>query len=158
MVTRKKPTSSGMIYPFMLRRTKEQVAKDLPDKTEMILWCSMEKDQRYVYDEYKEYYRDMLMQKIDEGGLAKAGIYVLEGLLRLRQICDHPALLKEKKGAGHRAFFYTIKTLVVAQIHGGALLYKKTLRVNTPLSELGFIDWWMNFDGVLYACLEPTEL
>jgi SNF2 family DNA or RNA helicase len=85
-----------MIYPFILRRTKEQVAVDLPDKTEMILWCNMDKRQRYVYDEYKEYYRTMLLQKIDEEGLAKAGIYVLEGLLRLRQICDHPALLKDK--------------------------------------------------------------
>ncbi len=83
-----------MVYPFMLRRTKEQVAKDLPDKTEMILWCSMDKAQRSIYDEYKNYYRNMLLKKIDEEGLGKSGIYVLEGLLRLRQICDHPALIK----------------------------------------------------------------
>ncbi len=85
-----------MIYPFMLRRTKAQVATDLPDKTEMVLWCNMEKDQRRVYDKYKEYYRQLLLEKIDEEGIAKAGIYVLEGLLRLRQICDHPALLKDE--------------------------------------------------------------
>ncbi len=83
-----------MVYPFMLRRTKEQVATDLPDKTEMILWCSMNKAQRGIYDEYKNYYRNMLLKKIDEEGMGKSGIYVLEGLLRLRQICDHPALIK----------------------------------------------------------------
>lgn len=84
-----------MVYPFMLRRTKEQVATDLPDKTEMILWCSMNKAQRSIYDEYKNYYRNMLLKKIEEEGMGKSGIYVLEGLLRLRQICDHPALIKE---------------------------------------------------------------
>jgi non-specific serine/threonine protein kinase len=85
-----------MVYPFMLRRTKEQVAPDLPDKTETILWCSMSKAQRAMYDEYKNYYRNMLLKKIDEEGMGKSGIYVLEGLLRLRQICDHPALLKDE--------------------------------------------------------------
>ncbi|MVN21568.1 DEAD/DEAH box helicase [Mucilaginibacter arboris] len=84
-----------MVYPFMLRRTKEQVATDLPDKTETILWCSMNKGQRSIYDEYKNYYRNMLLKKIEEEGMGKSGIYVLEGLLRLRQICDHPALIKE---------------------------------------------------------------
>jgi hypothetical protein len=86
-----------LIYPFLLRRTKEQVAKDLPDKTEMILWCNMSKEQRKVYDEYKNYYRNALLKKIDEEGLGKAGIYVLEGLLKLRQICDHPSLVKDKE-------------------------------------------------------------
>ena len=87
-----------MVYPFMLRRTKEQVATDLPDKTETILWCSMNKAQRAMYDEYKNYYRNMLLKKIDEEGMGKSGIYVLEGLLRLRQICDHPALIKGDAG------------------------------------------------------------
>ena len=84
-----------MVYPFLLRRTKGQVAKDLPDKTETILWCEMDRKQRAVYNEYKEYYRTALLQKIEEEGMAKAGIYILEGLLRLRQICDSPQLVKD---------------------------------------------------------------
>jgi SNF2 family DNA or RNA helicase len=86
-----------LVYPFMLRRTKEQVAKDLPAKTETILWCIMGKAQRQLYDEYKNHYRNLLLKKIDEEGIGKAGIYVLEGLLRLRQICDHPRLLKDEE-------------------------------------------------------------
>ena len=86
-----------LIYPFLLRRTKEQVAKDLPDKTETILWCQMGKEQQAVYDDYKNYYRKMLMKKIAEDGMAKAGMYVLEGLLRLRQICDSPQLVKDEE-------------------------------------------------------------
>jgi len=85
-----------MIYPFLLRRTKEQVAPDLPNKTETILWCEMGREQRSIYESYRKYYRDMILKKIDEVGMGKAGIYVLEGLLRLRQICDHPNLLKDE--------------------------------------------------------------
>jgi len=85
-----------LIYPFILRRTKEQVATDLPDKTETVLWCKMNKEQRDVYDEYKNYYRHQLMDKIEVDGMGNASMYILEGLLRLRQICDSPALIKDK--------------------------------------------------------------
>ncbi|MBD0375812.1 MAG: DEAD/DEAH box helicase, partial [Flavisolibacter sp.] len=84
-----------LVYPFLLRRTKEQVANDLPDKTETILWCQLPKEQRSVYEDYKNYYRSLLLKKIEEEGMAKAGIYVLEGLLRLRQICDSPQLVND---------------------------------------------------------------
>lgn len=90
-------TLRTMIKPFMLRRTKSEVAVDLPDKTETILWCQMEKDQKSMYDEYKDYYRHALSQKIEEEGIAKSGMYILEGLLRLRQICDDPRLVKDKE-------------------------------------------------------------
>jgi non-specific serine/threonine protein kinase len=84
-----------LINPFTLRRTKEQVAKDLPDKTVMVLWCTMEAEQRRIYNDYRDRYKSTLMKRIDEEGLGKSGVYVLEGLLRLRQICDHPALVEK---------------------------------------------------------------
>jgi non-specific serine/threonine protein kinase len=87
-----------LIFPFTLRRTKEQVAKDLPDKTVSVLWCTMEAEQRKLYNHYRDGYRNRLLKKIDEEGIAKSGIDVLEGLLRLRQLCDHPALVEKKEG------------------------------------------------------------
>jgi superfamily II DNA or RNA helicase len=87
-----------LVYPFILRRTKEQVARDLPDKTEMILWCEMGEEQRKIYDQFKESYRSALLDRIAEEGMGKSSIYILEGLTKLRQICDSPALLKG--GAG----------------------------------------------------------
>ncbi|HLO56389.1 MAG TPA: SNF2-related protein [Saprospiraceae bacterium] len=90
-------TLRTMIKPFMLRRTKSEVAVDLPEKTETILWCQMDKAQKSMYDEYKDYYRHALTQKIEEEGMAKSGMYILEGLLRLRQICDDPRLVKDKE-------------------------------------------------------------
>lgn len=86
-----------LINPFTLRRTKEQVAKDLPDKTVTVLWCTMEAEQRKLYNQYREGYKNKLLKKIDEEGIAKSGMDVLEGLLRLRQICDHPALVNKSE-------------------------------------------------------------
>lgn len=84
-----------LIHPFTLRRTKEQVAKDLPDKTVTVLWCTMAAEQRRVYNNFRDRYRTRLLKKIDEEGIAKSGLDVLEGLLRLRQICDHPMLVNK---------------------------------------------------------------
>lgn len=86
-----------LIHPFTLRRTKEQVAKDLPDKTVTVLWCTMEASQRKLYNEYRDGYRSKLLKKIDDEGIAKSGLDVLEGLLRLRQICDHPVLVNDSE-------------------------------------------------------------
>lgn len=85
-----------IIYPFMMRRTKQKVALDLPDKTESIMWCEMGKEQRKFYNNKREFYRKKLLEKIEAEGLAKSGLMVLEGLLRLRQICDSPLLLNEE--------------------------------------------------------------
>ena len=85
-----------LIKPFMLRRTKEQVAKDLPAKTESILWCEMNADQRKIYDEVKTYYRLAISKSISQEGIEKSSFKILEGLLKLRQICDSPKLLKSK--------------------------------------------------------------
>jgi len=87
-----------LIHPFTLRRTKEQVAKDLPDKTVTVLWCVMDSRQRKLYNQYRDGYRNKLLKKIDEQGIARSGMDVLEGLLRLRQLCDHPSLVSENDG------------------------------------------------------------
>ncbi|VAW13245.1 DEAD/DEAH box helicase-like protein [hydrothermal vent metagenome] len=86
---------SKLISPFLLRRTKDQVAKELPSKTEQIFYCTMGKAQQDLYDAYRNKYRDYLMGKIEDVGLGKSKMYVLEGLTKLRQICDSPKLLKD---------------------------------------------------------------
>ena len=84
-----------LLYPFILRRTKEQVAKDLPEKTETILFCEMEDAQRNVYDIYRNSYRNKILGVIDEQGVGKSQLTILQGLMKLRQICDSPAILNE---------------------------------------------------------------
>lgn len=84
-----------LLYPFILRRTKEQVAKDLPEKTETILFCEMETAQRNVYDTYKNAYRNKILGVIDEQGVGRSQLTILQGLMKLRQICDSPSILNE---------------------------------------------------------------
>lgn len=84
-----------IISSFILRRTKEQVASELPPKTEDVIYCEMEGEQRKIYDAFRNDYRNKLLSRIEEDGLAKSKIFVLEGLMKLRQICDSPALLKD---------------------------------------------------------------
>ena len=84
-----------IINPFVLRRTKELVAKELPPKVEDVIYCEMETEQRKIYDAYRNKYRNKLLEKIEEEGLGKSKFMVLEALTRLRQICDSPALLKD---------------------------------------------------------------
>src|SRR5579863_6061822 len=84
-----------LLFPFILRRTKEQVAKDLPEKTETILFCEMEEEQRKVYDAYRNDYRDKILGTIESQGIQRSQLTILQGLMKLRQICDSPAILNE---------------------------------------------------------------
>lgn len=79
--------------PFILRRTKEQVAKDLPEKTETILWCTMGSSQKNVYQEILESSRSSIFLEIKNNGLAKSKLSILQAMTRLRQVCSSPALL-----------------------------------------------------------------
>ncbi|MFH2002438.1 MAG: DEAD/DEAH box helicase, partial [Planctomycetota bacterium] len=82
-----------VVRPFILRRTKQAVAPELPDKLEQTLYCDLNSDERKRYDEVRQYYRASLLGKVDALGLKKAKIQVLEALLRLRQASCHPGLL-----------------------------------------------------------------
>jgi len=84
-----------LLYPFILRRTKEQVAKDLPEKQEMILFCEMGDEQRKIYDAYRNDFRDKILGVVEQQGINKSQLTILQGLMKLRQICDSPAIIKE---------------------------------------------------------------
>ena len=79
--------------PFILRRTKEQVARDLPPKTEMVMWCDMSVAQKNLYDEIKDSIRTSLFLNIEKEGLNKNKLAVLQGMMKLRQLCNSPLLL-----------------------------------------------------------------
>jgi SNF2 family DNA or RNA helicase len=86
-----------LLYPFILRRTKEQVARDLPEKQEMVLFCEMGDEQRKIYDAYRNDYRDKILGVVEEQGIQKSQLTILQGLMKLRQICDSPAIMKEEE-------------------------------------------------------------
>ena len=82
------------INPFILRRTKKQVATELPEKTEMIIYCEMGIEQRKVYDAYEKEFRNYLLGKPEED-LRRDSMNILQGLTKMRQICNSPALLED---------------------------------------------------------------
>jgi SNF2 family DNA or RNA helicase len=80
------------VSPFILRRTKKEVALELPDKTEMVIYCEMGTEQKNAYDACKNEYINFLMGEKEED-IPKHTLHVLKGLTQLRQICNSPSLL-----------------------------------------------------------------
>ncbi len=78
------------IKPFILRRLKREVAPELPAKTETILYCDLNSEERDTYAALLAATRQDVIQKLEQGGSV---IAALELLLRLRQVCCHPALV-----------------------------------------------------------------
>jgi len=81
------------LRPFILRRTKAQVAKDLPDKIEQTIYCELDQAQRRLYGQLRDHYRRELLQKVEREGIGRNQIHILEALLRLRQAAIHPGLI-----------------------------------------------------------------
>jgi len=88
------------LRPFLLRRTKEQVLRDLPPKVEQTLYCELEGKQRKLYEELRDHYRRLLLARIERDGIARSKIRSSEALLRLRQAALHPGLLDERRVRG----------------------------------------------------------
>ena len=83
------------VRPFMLRRTKSQVASELPPRTEQTIYCELKGGQRRRYNELRRYYQQSLKEKMASVGFERSKIQVLEALLRLRQAACHLALIDE---------------------------------------------------------------
>ena len=83
------------IAPFILHRNKHEVATDLPEKTEMVLYCEMKPEQRGIYDAFEKEFRDYISATTGDE-LKKTPMNVLKGITKLRQICDSPLLLKDE--------------------------------------------------------------
>ncbi|MGZ3650573.1 MAG: DEAD/DEAH box helicase, partial [Bdellovibrionota bacterium] len=88
---------ANALRPFILRRTKGQVLKDLPEKIEKVLHCELSTIERKRYVELRDYYREHLRGAIEAKGIAKSKILILEALLRLRQAACHPGLMDKKR-------------------------------------------------------------
>ncbi len=145
---RKKATElQSVIKPFLLRRTKEEVAKDLPPITEKIIRCTMTEDQAKYYEEVKSEYRNSLSDVVTQKGIQQSRFSILQGLSKLRQIANHPYLTdKEYKGSSgkHELLIHKInmaisdghKVLVFSQFVTYLDLLKRDLRSDIPQYRL----------------------
>jgi len=123
------------LKPFLLRRTKAQVATELPARTEQTLTCVLTPRERGFYDALRRHYRDSLLSRVSKVGLGQSGLQILEALLRLRQAACHPGLvspartsdpsskldlllenLREVVDEGHKALVFSQFTSLLALV------------------------------------------
>lgn len=93
------------IKPFILRRKKEDVAKDLPECIEQVVWVDMHPEQKKIYEDFLSGFKGNLFKKVEVDGLSKHRMEVFEAILRLRQICCHPLLVSSQleENQGHQS-------------------------------------------------------
>ncbi|RFC37459.1 MAG: Superfamily II DNA or RNA helicase, SNF2 family [Candidatus Nitrotoga sp. LAW] len=112
---------SRRIAPFLLRRTKAQVAKELPPKTEIIRSCELSGAQRDLYETIRVAMHEKIRLEIDKKGMNRSHIIILDALLKLRQICCDPRLLKlpAAKQVTHSAKLELLMSLLPDMVEEG---------------------------------------
>lgn len=136
------------VKPFILRRIKKDVLKELPLKTETVLYSSMEDEQRKVYEAYLLKAKDEMKNLLDSSNFEKNKLQILSLLTRLRQICCHPSLfLSNYTGSSSKllqcldilnnAILSEHKVLLFSQFTSMLDILKKELdKMNIPYMEL----------------------
>jgi SNF2 family DNA or RNA helicase len=138
------------LRPFILRRTKEQVARELPSKSEQTLYCEMETAERKRYEELRQHYRMSLLKRIEMEGLARSKIHVLEALLRLRQAACHPGLLNTERIGEPSAKL----ELLLEELHEVLEAGHKALVFSQFTSFLKIVRNRLDRTGIIYEYLD----
>jgi SNF2 family DNA or RNA helicase len=141
---------SRALRPFILRRTKEQVARELPSKTEQTLYCDLEPRERKLYNELRDFYRARLLKNADGEDLNRIKFQALEALLRLRQAACHPGLIDKSKQDEPSAKIDTL----VAQLDQVLDEGHKALVFSQFTSLLAILRQRLDRAGMRYAYLD----
>jgi superfamily II DNA or RNA helicase len=147
---------SERVRPFLLRRTKEQVLKDLPPRTEMVRWVEIEGGQRDLYESLRVAFDRKLRHALVEQGVGRSQIMIFDALLKLRQICCDPRLVRlpaaealVRKGHAHSAKLATLMEMLVELLDEG----RKVLLFSQFTSMLALIEAELEKLGIPFAKL-----
>ena len=137
--------------PFMLRRTKDAVADELPDKTEMIIRVPFDDAQAQLYESIRVTMDKKVRDAIAAKGLARSHITILDALLKLRQVCCDPRLLKLKRGyaADASAKLNALTAMLEEQLEEG----RRILLFSQFTSMLGLIETELKQRNIDYSKL-----
>ena len=138
------------VRPFILRRTKAQVAPELPPRSELTIRCELQGAQRELYDELRDHYRVALLHRIHRDGLQKSKMQVLEALLRLRQAACHPGLVDPRRASGPSAKFDAL----IPQLSEVREEGHKVLVFSQFTSLLALLRTRLDADGIVYEYLD----
>jgi non-specific serine/threonine protein kinase len=140
-----------LIYPFILRRTKEQAAPDLPPRSERLVYVDMDAAQRTLYEKTRDLYRERLLGLIGDEGLQRSRMHILEGLLRLRQLCLHPRLVDAEYAGESAKLVQVLDTLETLHAEG-----HKALIFSQFTSMLAIVRQALDERGIRTAYLDGS--
>jgi len=137
-----------MIQPFILRRTKEQVAKELPELSEKIYFSEMDPEQQEMYDATRNYYRKKILENMEDITAPRARFFVLKGLMQLRLIANHPKMHDPAYAGRSGKFDDIMNTLesVLSEKHR-VLIFSQFVR------QLDIIAGHLKKEGIPYGYL-----
>jgi hypothetical protein len=138
------------LRPFILRRTKEQVASELPPRTEQTLYCDLEPAQRKVYDGLRAHYRASLLGAAGREGHERSTLHVLEALLRLRQAACHPGLIDPAQAGAPSAKLDVLLPRLHELVEDG----RKVLVFSQFTSLLALLRNQLDASGLTYEYLD----
>jgi len=141
-----------LIKPFILRRTKEEVASELPPVSEEVRYCNMTESQRRIYEEEKSFARNSILENMEDVGVQNSSIVVLQALTRLRQIANHPDMTEEHSGIESGKFLEVCRDVesVVAEGH-------KVLMFSSFVKHLDLFRSHFDSLGIKYAWLTGSR-
>lgn len=140
------------IFPFILRRLKDEVAKELPPKTEVVQYCEMTSEQQKLYHEMLASCRRQVFSDIEQKGIERSQVSILTALLRLRQVCCHPELLgpnfqKREIVSGKMEAFQDLVTEVLSEGH-------RILVFSQFVEMLSLLRLWLDEEKIAYEYLD----
>src|SRR5574344_1883427 len=139
------------IYPFILRRMKRDVAKDLPDKVENMAYCELTPEQKDFYLDVLDSTKEELFKSIEEKGMEKSRMSIFSALLRLSQICCHPRLYDKEniKNIKKSGKFEQLKNML------GEIIEEKhrVLLFSQFVDMLDIVKDWLEKEGIPYEYL-----
>src|SRR6201747_2169359 len=141
----------ALIKPFVLRRTKEQVAPELPPKTENLFYCQMSEEQASVYEKVKSEDRNELLKSLEDGTFAKTQIQVLQGLIKFRQIANHPLMIDQEYEGNSGKFENVVHTLATV-LEGN----HKVLIFSQFVKQLNIYREYFDTEKIPYAYLDGS--
>ncbi len=141
-----------LISPFILRRTKKEVALELPPLYEQVRYVNMSESQLRLYEEEKSQVRNAILENFEEVGMEKSSMMVLQALTRLRQIANHPDLLEEFSGEESGKFEEVYRDIesVISEGH-------KVLIFSSFVKHLDLFRTRLEHDGIGYAYLTGSR-
>jgi SNF2 family DNA or RNA helicase len=139
------------IDPFVLRRTKGQVMKDLPPKIEKIHYCEMNEEQEEIYERVKSQYRNEILSHVNQVGINKSRLKIFNGLMHLRQLALNP-VLKENEYQGGSGKDEEITHMLLRAIDNG----HKILLFSQFVGYLKNIGEILKENGIAYCYLDGS--